>query len=80
MSSYPPKETQMNKKIPCPDCGAVEMIGVIETCRLEDGFTLSKLPHYKCQSCGARFFDDAAMHQIQKERAVENKRMAMARN
>jgi len=44
------------------------MIRVVETCRLEDGLTVRKLAHYKCRSCGSRFFDDDAMHRIQAAR------------
>jgi transposase-like protein len=45
------------------------MIRVVETCRLADGLTVKKLGHYKCRSCGSRFFDDDAMHGIQVARA-----------
>jgi transposase-like protein len=45
------------------------MVPVVETCRLADGPTVKRLRHYRCRSCGARFFDDAAMHRIQQERA-----------
>ena len=78
MSSYPPKEAQMIKPLPCPECGQVQMIRVIETCQLEDGFTVKKLRHYKCQTCGACFFDDEAMNHIQTERAVRNQRSTIA--
>jgi transposase-like protein len=44
------------------------MIRVVETCRLADGLTVKKLGHYKCRSCGSRFFDDDAMHGIQAAR------------
>jgi len=43
---------------------------VVEDCRLEDGLTVERLSHYKCRSCGARFFDDDAMHAIQAVRAA----------
>jgi len=45
------------------------MVRVVETCRLEEGLTVKKLAHYKCRSCGSRFFDDDAMHRIQAARA-----------
>jgi len=45
------------------------MIRVVETCRLADGLMVKKLDHYKCRSCGSRFFDDGAMHGIQAARA-----------
>jgi transposase-like protein len=44
------------------------MVRVVETVRLVDGLTVKKLAHYKCQSCGSRFFDDDAMHAIQAAR------------
>ncbi len=46
------------------------MAARIETCHLEDGVTVKHLAHYKCQACGARFFDDEAMHVIQAARSV----------
>jgi len=46
------------------------MVSVVETCRLADGFTVKRLRHYRCRSCGARFFDDDAMHRIQQERSA----------
>ncbi len=45
------------------------MVSVVETCHLSDGLTVKRLRHYRCRSCGARFFDDAAMHRIQQQRA-----------
>ena len=54
--------------LPCPECGEVQMVGVVETCRLEGDLTVKKLAHYKCCSCGSRFFDDDAMHHIQAAR------------
>jgi hypothetical protein len=45
------------------------MVRVVETVRLADGLTVKKLAHYKCRSCGSRFFDDDAMHDIQAARA-----------
>jgi transposase-like protein len=50
----------------------------VATCRLEDGFIVKGLRHYKCQSCDARFFDDEAIHRIQTERAMRGL-MATAR-
>ena len=40
-----------------------------KTCHLADGVTIKRLRHYKCRACGARLFDDAAIHRIQQERA-----------
>ena len=69
MSSFHPKEAPIFESIPCPECGEVQVTSTIETCRLSDGLIVKKLQHYKCQSCGARFFDDDAMHRIQAVRA-----------
>jgi len=49
------------------------MARVVETCRLEDGVTVKRLGHYKCQACGGRFFDDEAMHAIQAARSATAK-------
>ncbi|MGD0655810.1 MAG: hypothetical protein ABSA16_15840 [Thermoguttaceae bacterium] len=69
MSSSRPKEAPINEPFPCPECGKIEMASVVETCQLADGLTIKRLRHYKCRSCGARLFDDAAMHRIQQYRA-----------
>jgi transposase-like protein len=48
------------------------MVRVVETVRLADGLTIRKLAHYKCRSCGSRFFDDEAMHTIQAARVAQH--------
>ena len=68
MSSSHPKEVQTSEPLPCPECGEDRLVRVVENCRLDDGLTVRRLAHYKCQSCQSRFFDDAAMHRIQTER------------
>jgi predicted RNA-binding Zn-ribbon protein involved in translation (DUF1610 family) len=55
--------------LPCPECGAVRLTRVVENCRLDDGLVVARLRHYKCQACGARLFDDDAMHRVQASRA-----------
>ena len=47
----------------------MQMAYTVENCRTEDGLTVRRLRHLKCSACGERFFDDAAMHRIQTERA-----------
>jgi len=42
----------------------MRMARVVENCRTEDGFAVRRLRHFKCAECGARFFDDEAMHRI----------------
>lgn len=69
MSSSHSKEAPITEPYPCLECGKIEMVSVIETCQLADGLTIKRLRHYKCRCCGARLFDDAAMHHIQKYRA-----------
>ena len=63
------KEAPISEPLPCHECGKEEMVSVTETCTLADGLTVKRLRHYKCRSCGARLFDDAAIHRIQQERA-----------
>jgi hypothetical protein len=65
MSSSHPKEAPISEPFPCPECGKIELVSVVETCQLGDGLIIKRLRHYKCRSCGTRLFDDAAMHQIQ---------------
>jgi predicted RNA-binding Zn-ribbon protein involved in translation (DUF1610 family) len=69
MSSSHRKKAPTSEALPCPECGKTQMIRVVETCRLTDGLTVKKLGHYKCRSCGSRFFDNDAMHEIQAARA-----------
>ncbi len=69
MSSSHRKEALISEPFVCPECGATAMVSVVEDCRLAGGLTVKKLRHYRCRSCGARLFDDAAMHRIQRERA-----------
>ena len=69
MSSSHRKEAPISEPLPCPECGKVELVSVVEICRLTDGLTVKRLRHYKCRSCGTRLFDDAAIHRIQQERA-----------
>lgn len=59
----------MSEPLPCPECGAGEMVHVIDLCPLEDGLVMKRLPHFKCRLCDARFFDDAAMKHIEVQRA-----------
>ena len=47
----------------------MQMVRTVENCPLEEGLVVRRLRHFKCESCGARFFDDDAMHRIQTERA-----------
>ena len=63
------ERAQIAEPLPCPEWGKVRMAQPVETCRLADGLTVKRLRHYKCRSCGARFFDDDAMHSIQFVRA-----------
>jgi len=69
MSSSHPKGAAIFEPLPCPECGQIEMTRAMETCRLGDGLVVKRLHHYKCRSCGARFFDDDAMRDIQSIRA-----------
>ena len=77
MSSSRPRKAQMSEPLPCPECDAVRMVHVVENCRLDDGLLVQQLPHFKCGACGARFFDDEAMHCIQAERAKRQMHHAM---
>ena len=72
MSSSHPKEAPMSEPFLCVECGKTEVVSVVETCHLADGVTVKRLRHYKCGSCGARFFDDAAMHRIQQDRTASS--------
>jgi predicted RNA-binding Zn-ribbon protein involved in translation (DUF1610 family) len=69
MSSSHLRKAPTSEAFPCPECGKIQMIRVVETCQLGDGLTVKRLAHYKCRSCGSRFFDDGAMHSIAAVRA-----------
>lgn len=71
MSSSHREKAPISEALPCPECGEVQMVRVVETVQLADGLTVKKLAHYKCGSCGSRFFDDDAMHSIQAARELE---------
>jgi hypothetical protein len=68
MSSSHRREAPISEPFPCVECGQTEVVAVVEDCRLADGLTIKKLRYYKCRACGARLFDDAAMHCIQQQR------------
>ena len=70
MSSSPANRVPISEPYPCPECGAERIARVVENCRLDDGMIAKRLPHFKCRSCGARFFDDDAIHRIQSQRAA----------
>ena len=76
MSSSRQNTAPTSETLPCPECGKAAMVRVVETVRLADGLTVKKLAHYKCRSCGSRFFDDEAMHAIQ---AARTERRSSAR-
>jgi transcriptional regulator NrdR family protein len=70
MSSSHQKRAPTSEVLPCPACGKIQMIRVVETARLADGLMVKRLARYKCRSCGSRFFDDAAMQRIAEARAA----------
>ena len=72
MSSSPQREARMSEPLPCSECGAMQMAVVVGNCRLDDGLSVKHLRHFRCRACGARFFDDEAMHRIQTERAKQS--------
>ena len=67
-SSSRQREALTSEPLACPDCGELRLTRVTEACRLEDGLIVKRLRHHKCGACGARFFDDEAIHRIQMER------------
>lgn len=69
MSSSPQKEARMSEPLPCPECGALEMAQTVANCRIDVGLSVKRLRHFRCRACGARLYDDDAMHRIQRERA-----------
>jgi hypothetical protein len=71
MCSSHRKRVLISEPLPCPECGSLEMVQVIEGCCLADGVKVGRLAHYKCAACGACFFDDQAMHAIQSARASQ---------
>lgn len=48
------------------------MSQTIENCRFDDGLVIKRLRHFKCSACGARFFDDDAMHCIHSHREKQS--------
>jgi hypothetical protein len=52
----------------CPTCGKKTMRRVSSPCQLLDGTLIPELERFQCSACKANFFDDAAMHTIDKFR------------
>ena len=69
MCSSRPNVAPISEPLPCLECGKVEVVYVIEDCRMLDGLFVPGLRHLKCGACGHRLFDDDAMHVVQAERA-----------
>jgi transcription elongation factor Elf1 len=63
------KRTPKFESLPCPECGKIKMHKTSEDCVLGDGLKVKKIDHYKCNACGAMFFDDDGMHIIQSIRS-----------
>lgn len=51
----------------CPECGQKSIKLVVSDHRTEMGFLIPDLERFHCSSCGAEFFDTAAMTRIMKE-------------
>ncbi len=52
----------------CPTCGKKAMRRVSGSCQLLDGTLIPDLERFQCSACKANFFDDVAMHTIDKFR------------
>lgn len=53
-------------RVPCPVCGRKALLDVVEDCRLSGGRRVRRLRHTRCEACGERFFDVAAMKAIER--------------
>ena len=47
----------------------MELAQTVGNCRIDDCLSVKRLRHFKCRACGARLYDDDAMHRSQRERA-----------
>ena len=56
--------------LPCPECGQIEMEKIKADCTLSDGTFIQNLEYFYCSSCHSRFYDDAAMTRIEKQREI----------
>ena len=72
MFSSRPSEAPISEPLPCPACDETAVVRTQEDCQLEDGLAVKALEHFKCSTCGARFFDDVAIHRVQAERARQS--------
>ena len=52
----------------CPECDQVEMKKIKSDCTLSDGTFIPDLEYFYCASCHSRFYDDAAMTRIEKQK------------
>lgn len=54
--------------LPCPECGQIEMKKIKIDCTLSDGTFIQNLEYFYCSSCHSRFYDDAGMTRIERQR------------
>jgi hypothetical protein len=45
------------------------MAEAVGNCSVGHGVSVKRLRHFRCRACGAKFYDDDAVHRIQSERA-----------
>ena len=87
MSSSPQSVRKISKRsrqagvrfssVTCPMCGRRALVDVVADCKLSSGRIVKQLPHTRCEICGERFFDVAAMAAIEKAaRPLSRKRTA----
>jgi YgiT-type zinc finger domain-containing protein len=62
-----------NIKLECFNCGALAMEKQKGNSILEDGFLVHNLERWICLKCHEEAFDDAAMKEIDKQRALKIK-------
>ena len=66
MSSFRPRNSTsardaIETPAPCPECGKTALDYFEGPCKLGSGREIKRLRRLQCDSCGADFFDDAAM-------------------
>lgn len=58
----------IKEPLPCPTCGAVELVTMTGDCTMEDGVVIPELERLQCRVCGEKLFSPESVDKIQRFR------------
>ncbi len=67
-------ETKIRKPLPCPECGAVELVTMTGDCLMTDGTVIPDLERLQCRACGEKLFSPESVDKIQRIRNLKKRR------